>query len=257
MSELSYVCGRADSPLLYRTVGDVLRDAAQQWPDRDALVIRQQNVRLTYGALDVEVERLARALASLGLQRGDRVGIWSPNNLEWVLTQFATARAGLILVNINPAYRPVELDYTLRCARCRVLVLARSFKSSDYLAMVRSLLPGTELRGGGRVRSETYPALEYVIQLGAAAEEDFLSFGELRHAGAAADPAPLAAVAHGLDPDQPINVQFTSGTTGLPKGATLSHFNIVNNGFFVGEGMRLDSRDRICIPVPLYHCFGI
>jgi len=257
MPELSYVCGRADSPLIHRTVGDVLRDAAQQWPDHDALVIRHQNARLTYGALDQEVERLARALLSLGLQPGDRVGIWSPNNLEWVLTQFASARAGLILVNINPAYRPAELDHTLCCAGCRALVLARSFKSSDYLGMIRSLLPGTDLRGGGRVRSETYPSLEYVIQLGAAAERDFLSFAELRRAGEAADPAPLRAVVRRLDPDQPINIQFTSGTTGLPKGATLTHFNIVNNGFFVGEGLRLGSHDRICIPVPLYHCFGM
>ena len=255
--EPSYVCGRTDSPLIHRTVGDVLLHAARQWPDRDAMVVRHQDVRLTYAQLNDEVTRLARALLSLGLRPGDRVGIWSPNNVEWVLTQFATARAGLILVNINPAYRTAELDYTLRCVGCRALVLAPSFKSSDYLGMIRSLLSGVDLSADARVRSQTYPSLQYLIQLGAAAAEGFLSFGELCRAGEAADPAPLEAAARSLDPDQPINIQFTSGTTGLPKGATLTHFNIVNNGFFVGEGMRLGPCERICIPVPLYHCFGM
>lgn len=257
MPEPSYVCGSADSPLMHRTVGEVLRHAAQQWPQGLALVVRHQNVRLTYAELDDEATRLARAFLALGLRPGERVGIWSPNNREWVLTQFATARAGLILVNINPAYRTFELDYALRTVGCSALVLAPSFKSSDYVAMVRSLLPRAGLLGDGRVRSESYPFLQHLIQLGDAAQEGFLSFAELSRRGEAADPALLAGLTPTLDADQPINIQFTSGTTGLPKGATLTHFNVVNNGFFVGEGMRLGPQDRVCIPVPLYHCFGM
>ena len=257
MREPSYVCGRTDSPLLYRTVGEVLRLAAEQWPEREALVVCHQKVRLTYAGLYDSAKELAGALLALGLQPGDRVGIWSPNNCEWVLTQFATALAGLILVNINPAYRTAELDYALRAVGCRALVLAPAFKSSDYVGMARSLLAQGDWAGEGRVRCREYPALEFLIQLGAGPRRGFMSFGALCEAGRAANPNPLEAVAAGLDPDQPINIQFTSGTTGLPKGATLTHFNIVNNGFFVGEGMRFSPQDRLCIPVPLYHCFGM
>ena len=174
----SYVCGQAAAPLIHRTVGEVLRQAALRWPDREALVVRHQGVRLTYAALDAEVTRLARALLALGLQPGDRLGIWSPNNLQWVLTQFATARAGLILVNINPAYRSVELDHALRTVGCRALVLAPSFRSSDYRAMVRSLLGAADL-SGGRVCSQRYPSLQYLVQLGAAVGQDFLPFEAL------------------------------------------------------------------------------
>ena len=252
----SYVCGQAAAPLIHRTVGEVLRQAALRWPDREALVVRHQGVRLTYAALDAEVTRLARALLALGLQPGDRLGIWSPNNLQWVLTQFATARAGLILVNINPAYRSVELDHALRTVGCRALVLAPSFRSSDYRAMVRSLLGAADL-SGGRVCSQRYPSLQYLVQLGAAVGQDFLPFEALCRSADDTDPGLLEAVERSLDADQPINIQFTSGTTGLPKGATLTHFNIVNNGLFVGEGMRLGPQDRVCIPVPLYHCFGM
>ncbi len=257
MAEPSYVCGSTASPLLYRTVGEVLRLTAEQCPDREALVVCHQNVRLTYRELYEQVTELARALLALGLQPGDRVGIWSPNNMEWVLTQFATAQAGLILVNINPAYRNAELDYALRAAGCRALVLAPSFKASDYIGMMQSLLAQEDWAGGGRVHSGKYPSLEFLIQLGDRCQPSLMSFAALCEAGRAADPSRLQAVERRLDPDQPINIQFTSGTTGLPKGATLTHFNIVNNGFFVGEGMRLDPQDRLCIPVPLYHCFGM
>lgn len=257
MPEPSYVCGRTGAALLYRTVGGVLRLAAEQWPDREALVVKHQEVRLTYAELYERATELARALLALGLQPGDRVGIWSPNNMEWVLTQFATAQAGLILVNINPAYRTAELDYAVRAVGCRALVLAPSFKSSDYVGMMKALLPGGDWAGGGKVRSDTYPELRFLIQLGTDLQPGFMSFDGLCESGRAADPGPLEAVQGRLDPDQPINIQFTSGTTGLPKGATLTHFNIVNNGFFVGEGMRLGPEDRICISVPLYHCFGM
>jgi fatty-acyl-CoA synthase len=186
---------------------------------------------------------------------GDRLGIWAPNCHEWVLVQFATARAGVILVNINPAYRRSELEFALRAVGCRALVVAPVFKSSDYIGILRSLLPPAAFLGEGRISVEAFPDLELLVQLGEGAAEGFLSFTELiARADAQAESVEASEL---LDPDAPINIQFTSGTTGTPKGATLSHFNIVNNGFFVGEAMRLEAEDRICVPVPLYHCFGM
>ena len=257
MGEVSYVCGSTARGLLYQTIGETLRKAAQAYPERDALVIRHQGVRLSYAQFDAEVTRLARALLAIGLQPGDRVGIWSPNRLEWVLTQFATARAGIILVNINPAYRRAELDFVLRKVGCRALLMAPRFKSSDYVGLMRGLLSAEDLRGGGQVRSEAYPELNWLVTLGEERFEGFLPFAGLIEQAQALDPGLLSAVERTLDPDQAVNIQFTSGTTGLPKGATLTHFNIVNNGFFVGEGMRLGPEDVVCIPVPLYHCFGM
>jgi fatty-acyl-CoA synthase len=253
----SSVCGSSERPLLHWTVGEALRHAAERWSDREALVVRHQGVRLTFRELDREVSRLARGLMALGLEPGDRVGIWSPNRLEWVLAQFATARAGLILVTINPAYRISELSYALSKAGCRMVLFAPAYKSSDYLQMLRALLPQGALPGGGRVECGEFPQLQWLVQLGEAAAADFLSFDALRDAAEGVPEEDLLKLGGDLEPDQPINVQFTSGTTGLPKGATLTHFNIVNNGYFVGEGMRLGADDRLCIPVPLYHCFGM
>jgi fatty-acyl-CoA synthase len=246
-----------DRPLLHCTIGDVLRFAAEQWPEREALIVRHQDVRLSYRELNEHVSVVARGLLACGLSPGDRVGIWSPNNLEWVLTQFAAARAGLILVSLNPAYRSHELEYALRKVGCRMLILASAFKSSDYLGMMRSLLPQAALTNGGRVASEAFPQLEVLVQLGSTPAPGFGSFEALCEGGRHVSPDPLEAIAPTLDPDQPVNIQFTSGTTGQPKGATLTHFNLVNNGYFVGEGMKLGSDDRVCIPVPLYHCFGM
>ena len=220
------------------TIGACLRRTVAEFGEREALVSREQDVRLTWSGLDAEVDRLARGLLAAGLERGDRVGIWSPNCAEWTLTQFATARLGIVLVNINPAYRTTELAYALRQSGCRLLISARRTKNSDYQAMV------AEVR-------DDLPALERVVWLEDPTWEELIASGD------GVDSAAQAAREAELDPGQPINIQYTSGTTGLPKGATLSHRNILGNGFLVGEGCRYDETDRICIPVPFYHCFGM
>src|SRR5262249_38247701 len=245
------------------SVGGVLSDAAAQWPDTLALIVRHQSVRWSYRELDRRVSDLARGLLALGMQAGDRVGIWSPNNAEWVLTQFATARAGLILVNINPAYRASELAHALRKVGCRALILALALKSSDYVAILRQVIPELAQLREPCLRSEAFPALEYLIHLGPGDIPGMIAFRDLAGMGsglhrpqdrnAIAEARPPEALEHDADPDQPVNIQFTSGTTGLPKGATLTHFNVVNNGYFVARGMHTRPADRICVPVPLYH----
>jgi fatty-acyl-CoA synthase len=236
MRELSYAHGTSDTPLLGVTIGADLERTAATHPARAALVSRAQGIRLTYAELDGAVDRVASALLARGIAKGDRVGIWAPNCAEWVLLQYATAKAGAILVNVNPAYRTHELEYALRQSGVRLLVCATVFKGSDYLAMV------DEVRG-------RLPVLEEVVAIGSAAWEEL--------AAAPVDRAALAARMATLDADDPINVQYTSGTTGFPKGATLTHHNILNNGFFVGELIGCTEQDRICVPVPLYHCFGM
>jgi fatty-acyl-CoA synthase len=224
--------------LLDQTIGANLRDVARRHADRDALVSRHQDVRLTYAQLDAEVDAVARGLLAAGIAVGDRVGVWSPNGVEWTLLQFATARVGAILVNLNPAYRTSELAYALRQSGTRLLAAPRAFKTSDYAGMVESV-------------RDAVPALERVVWIGEA------SWDELVAAGAAVDHGALAEREAQLSPDQPINIQYTSGTTGSPKGATLSHRNILNNGYLVGDGCRYTEADRVCIPVPFYHCFGM
>jgi fatty-acyl-CoA synthase len=253
----SYVSGTSDRPLLYRTVDGVLAAAATAWPDREAIVVRSQDVRLDFAALDREVERVARGLVAAGLEPGERIGIWSPNRLEWVLTMFAAARAGLVLVNINPAYRTHELAFALRHVGCRALVFAPSFKTSNYVAMLGELIPGLAAATPGDLRADAFPELRLLVSLGDAPVPGCRPFASLGEAGDREDGRALAERRRAQDPDEPCNIQFTSGTTGTPKGATLTHFNIVNNGYFVGAGMRLVAGDRLCIPVPLYHCFGM
>jgi fatty-acyl-CoA synthase len=255
--ELSYVHGASDQPLIGKTIGQFFDEACGKWASRPALVVRHQKVRLSYGELRQTVDKLAAGLLTLGLNPGDRIGIWSPNNSEWVLTQFATAKAGLILVNINPAYRIAELEYALNKVGCKALILAERFKISDYIGMLRELAPELGQAQPGKLEAARLPSLRSVVLLGDNWHSGTFRFSEIMTRGGTAEAERIAALSPQLQFDQPINIQFTSGTTGLPKGATLSHHNILNNGFFIGEAMRLTPQDRLCIPVPLYHCFGM
>jgi len=253
----SYVHGASEVPLIGETIGRFFDDACTKWASRPALVVRHQNVRLSYGELGREVDRLAAGLLTLGLQPGDRIGIWSPNNSEWVLTQFATAKAGLILVNINPAYRIAELEYALNKVGCKALILAERFKTSDYVGMLRELAPELGRATPGKLETARLPALRSVVLLGDNWHPGTFKFAEILARGGEAESKRIAELAPILQFDEPIKIQFTSGTTGFPKGATLSHHNILNNGYFIGEAMRLTPEDKLCIPVPLYHCFGM
>ncbi|MCL1961696.1 MAG: AMP-binding protein [Desulfovibrionaceae bacterium] len=247
----SYARGRTDVPLIEQTIGDFFDGMAARQPDALALVSRHEGRRLSYSELQAEATRLASALLRAGLKPGERVGIWSHNNVPWVLMQIATAKAGLILVNINPAYRTAELEYALNKVDCKALVTMPRFKTSEYLAMLREL---------GAARLPGLKAVWWIDRAGdadeAALDIPLARFSSLLATGDAQD-GRVAQVQRLLHATDPINIQFTSGTTGFPKGATLTHRNILNNGFFIGECMKLTSADRLCIPVPLYHCFGM
>ena len=254
---MSYVSGASANPLLGVTIGAQLDRTAARFPDNEALVVRHQDVRWRYRELTEKVDAFAAGLLALGLEPGDRIGIWSPNNSEWAVTQFAAAKAGLILVNINPAYRLAELEYALNKVECRALVTAEAFKSSRYIEMLRTLAPELDRARPGALKAEKLPHLETVVRLGAETTAGMYNFADVPALADAAERDRLQALAGRLQFDDPINIQFTSGTTGFPKGATLSHHNILNNGYFNGVTLGLSERDRVCIPVPLYHCFGM
>ncbi len=236
--QLSYAQGPTDVPLLTETIGENLEHTTTRFPDRDALIVRHQGIRCTYREFDDATDRLAKAFLRLGVELGDRVGIWSPNCAEWVAVQYATAKIGAILVNVNPAYRTSELEYVINQSGCRFLISAPSYLTSDYRAMIEAV-------------SDSTPGLERAIFL------DSPEWNELFDAGDDVPDEELWQRESLLDADQPINIQYTSGTTGFPKGATLTHRNILNNGYFCGERLGYTEYDRVCIPVPFYHCFGM
>jgi len=252
----SYVSGVSPTPLLYCTIGEALDNAAAKWGDRQAIISCTQETRLTYSELKAKSLRLAAAFMKLGLKPGERIGIWAPNNVEWTITQYATAYLGLILVNINPAYRLHELEYALDKVGCKALVLADKLKSSNYVEMMRDLTPHLFPAGRGK-KSNKLPQLEHLIVISPESEQELTHFDAFMEDIDDASISAVQDIAAGLQPEDPINIQFTSGTTGSPKGATLSHHNILNNGYVAGLAMRLTEQDLICVPVPLYHCFGM
>lgn len=253
----SYVSGTSDAPLLGETIGACLERIARERPHGDALVSCHQGIRWTWQEVRDRAERVACGLLRLGLQPGDRVGIWAPNCAEWLLMQFGAAKAGLILVTINPAYRRSELEHALNKVGCKALVLAPSFKSSDYIAILRELAPELSHAAPGGLRSARLPHLRVAVRLGTEASTGLLNFDDLLADPDAAEIGRVEEIGAALSFDDPVNIQFTSGTTGQPKGATLTHHNIVNNGYFAGESIGLAPGDRLCVPIPLYHCFAM
>ena len=266
--KLSYSCGAAPVPLLGKCIGEVLDDTAAAYPGNDALVVRHQQKRYSYAELRDEVERAARGFLALGIKKGDRIGIWATNCAQWVVTQFATAKIGAILVNINPANRSVELEYALHQSECQSLLLIQGFRDTDYVQVIREVCPESERSQFGELRAAKLPELRRLIFMGAnlpnAADQKpadvprgMLGWDELLRMGDGVAIEQLREREASLNFDDAINIQYTSGTTGLPKGSTLSHHNIANNGMLIANAMRFTHRDRLCIPVPFYHCFGM
>ena len=253
----SYSRGAYQPALLTQTLGQAFDSAVTRWPEQDALVVRHQQRRYRWREVGTVVDQCARALMALGVQKGDRIGIWAPNCAEWCITQFASAKLGAILVNINPAYRVNELSYVLQRSGCAWLVCADRFKTSDYHSMLAELVPGLGTEAPGEWCSDSLPALKAVISLGAEPLPGMWRWAALQDLAPQTPPAALHALSESLQFDEPINLQYTSGTTGFPKGATLSHYNILNNGYMVGHSLGMCASDRLVIPVPLYHCFGM
>jgi fatty-acyl-CoA synthase len=253
----SYVRGSLDTPLIEDTVGLCFDKIVSRWGDRDALISRHQGIRWSYRELNDQVETFAAGLLALGLGKGDRLGIWSHNNAEWLITQLAAAKAGLILVNINPAYRRAELIYALNKVNCKALITMAAFKASNYIEMLQDIAPELNHCPPGALQAKQLPELRTVIRLGAEKTAGMYNFSDILSMAEDSLRQQLRGLATQLNNQEAINIQFTSGTTGNPKGATLTHRNVLNNGFFVGEAMKLTEKDRLCVPVPLYHCFGM
>ena len=243
--------------LLNSTIGAHLERVVASDPDHLAIVMPHQNVRWSYSKFNSEIDRLAKGLLELGISPGDRVGIWSPNRIEWVLTQFATAKIGAIMVCINPAYRLYELEFALNKAGCKAIISAEAFKTSQYLEMLNELAPELQSAKPGQLQSKKLPHLQVVIRMGAEKSPGMFNFNDVLRQGDLGDAKRLEDLSKTLRPEDSINIQFTSGTTGTPKGATLTHTNILNNAYLSGVSMRFSKSDSLCIPVPLYHCFGM
>ena len=253
----SYFHRASAIPLLHDTLGGALDKAAARWPDREAIVVRDQNVRLTFAELHRDADRLATGLIALGLKPGDRVGLWSPNRIEWVLTQYATAKAGLILVNINPGYRTAELEYALNKVECRALITSDQFRTTHYIGILRELAPELEHCAPGALAAARLPHLTVAVHFADTDEPGYFRFSDIQALGGPAERARLDELSRLLQPDDPINIQFTSGTTGSPKAATLTHRGLLNNGYFLGLMMGARQGDRQGMPFPLYHVGGM
>ncbi|KUZ05030.1 AMP-binding protein, partial [Burkholderia diffusa] len=255
---MSYVRGATDVPLSEATISRFLLDTAGRFPDRPAVVFREQGIRWNWRTFAHEIDVLAAGLAALGIAKGDCVGIWSPNRSEWLLTQFATARIGAILVNINPAYRLAELEYALNKVGCKAVIAAERFKTSAYVEMLQAIAPELASATPGDLHAARVPSLRTVVSMGEVAPAGMFRFADVMARGRdTLDVARLDAIGATLAATDPINIQFTSGTTGSPKGATLTHRNVVNNARSIAMAMRFSEHDSLCIPVPLYHCFGM
>ena len=254
---MSYTCGTADFPLLGQPIGEILNEVAERYPDTEAIVSPQQGIRLTYRQFREEVDRVGRGLMALDINKGDRVGIWAMNYAEWIVVQFATAKIGAIMVNINPAYRTFELEYCLKQSEIKLLILQGRFKTSDYVGMFYETCPEAYESKPGRILSEKFPFLKTVVFMGDIPYNGMYLWDDLLRKADSISQNELVEREKSLDFDDAINIQYTSGTTGYPKGVVLTHHGVLNNGYIIGEGMGFTEKDRLCIPVPFYHCFGM
>ena len=257
MAKISYASGLSDVPLIGETIGEMLENIVSRYPDNDALVAVDQNIRWTYSEFLQKVDELARSLMSLGVNKGDRVGIWAMNYAEWVVVQFATAKCGAIMVNINPAYRTFELEYALKQAEVHTLILQGRFKNSDYVGMLYEACPEVIESRPGRISTEKFPFLRNVVFMGNIPYNGMFTWDEFLSKGKNVSQDELKERESTLNFDDPINIQYTSGTTGYPKGVVLTHHSVLNNGYTIGSGMGFTEKDKLCIPVPFYHCFGM
>ena len=257
MAKISYASGLSDVPLIGETIGEMLENIVKQYPDNEALVAVDQNIRWTYSEFLLKVDELARSLMALGVEKGDRVAIWAMNYAEWVVVQFATAKCGAIMVNINPAYRTFELEYALKQSEVHTLILQGRFKNSDYVGMLYEACPEIIESRAGKISTEKFPFLRNVVFMGNIPYNGMFTWEELLQKGKNVSREELKERESILSFDDPVNIQYTSGTTGYPKGVVLTHHSVMNNGYTIGAGMGFTEKDRLCIPVPFYHCFGM